>query len=97
MTVVRIYCKSKNVAQSGKGGKTGEWVIETERTSSQHPEPLMGWTASGDTLNQLAIRFPNQEKAVAYAKAQGWDYSLSNETKSQVKPRNYGDNFVYKE
>jgi Fe2+ or Zn2+ uptake regulation protein len=36
-----------------------------------------------------------QEKAVAYAQAQGWTFSLDTEHDRIVRPRNYADNFRY--
>jgi hypothetical protein len=96
MKNVRIYAQSKSSMQSG-AAKTGVWIIESERTSQQSPEPLMGWTQSGDTLNQIKIEFPSQDKAEAFAKSQGWRYTVTKQNKRVVKPRNYGDNFVYKE
>ncbi len=76
---------------------TGEWVIEPERPSSQKPEPLMGWTQSGDTMNQIQLEFPTREKAEAFAKSKGWRYTIAKQNMRKVKPRNYGDNFVYRE
>ena len=92
---VRIYCRSKSPTQSGRD-KTGEWILEAERPTSQSPEPIMGWTQSGDTMNQIKMEFPSRQKAEAFAKAQGWRYTSSQVNIRRIKPRNYGDNFVYK-
>ena len=90
----RIYRPSKNTMQSGLA-KTKGWVLEYENETKRGPEPLMGWTASGDTLNQVKLRFPTQEQAVAYAQEQGWAYTLDTAHERIVKPRNYVDNFRY--
>ena len=50
MKHVRIFSQSKETSQSGRAND-GKWILQVERTSSQNPEPLMGWTQSGDTLN----------------------------------------------
>jgi hypothetical protein len=91
---VRIYRPSKNTMQSGLA-KTKGWVLERELQSRRGPEPLMGWTASGDTDNQVKLRFPTQEQAIAYAQEQGWSYTLDTAHERIVKPRNYVDNFRY--
>ena len=31
----------------------------------------MGWIASGDTLNQVRLKFPTKEEAIAYRRPQG--------------------------
>lgn len=80
--------------QSGRG-KAGKWLLEYETTSKRSPEPLMGWTASEDTLNQVQIKFDTQEQAVAFAEQKGWDYVVAKESQRKVTPRNYGDNFKY--
>jgi len=91
---VRIYRPSKNTMQSGLG-KTKIWLLEYERESTIGPEPLMGWTASGDTNNQVRLKFPSAEQAVAYAQEKGWEYSLDPAHERIVRPRNYVDNFRY--
>ena len=91
---VKIYKPSTSVMQSGRG-KTQYWVLEYETTTPRAPERLMGWTASGDTLNQVQMRFESAEKAVAFAKEKGWTYDVLPEHERRVKPRNYGDNFRY--
>ena len=80
--------------QSGRG-KTGLWVIEYETISKRVPEPLMGWTSSEDTLNEVLLKFETREEAVAFAKKKGWDYSVARDHERKVTPRNYGDNFRY--
>lgn len=93
MKHVRIYCKSRETSQSGLG-TAGTWILEPVRPSQQSPEPLMGWTQSGDTLNQVKMEFPTQAKAEAFAKAQGWRYTSGKQNIRKVKPRNYGQGFV---
>jgi len=93
MKHVHIYSKSKETSQSGHSN-SGHWVVEAVRTSNQSPEPLMGWTQTSDTMNQIKMEFPTRIKAEAFAKAQGWRYTISDDNKRKVKPRNYGDNFV---
>jgi len=92
---VRIYKPSKNTMQSGLARANKGWVLEYEAETRRGPEPLMGWTASGDTNNQVSLTFPTQEQAIAYATAQGWEYTTAPAHDRIVRPRNYVDNFRY--
>ncbi len=91
---VRIFEQSKPATQSGRA-TAGKWILEYEPPTRREPESLMGWTASGDTLNQVRLNFKNAEEAVAFAKGKGWTCSVHPSRKRKVKPRNYGDNFKY--
>lgn len=90
----RIYKPSKTAMQSGRA-KTHEWVLEFEPEEAREIEPLMGWTASGDTKGQLHLHFETKEDAIAYAKRNGIPYQLfePRERKAQIKP--YADNFKF--
>ncbi len=94
MIKARIYKPSKNTMQSGRG-KTKAWVLEYENNTARTPEQLMGWVSSGDTMNQVKLRFESQEDAIKFAKSKGLDYKVAEAQKRKVNPRNYGDNFKY--
>jgi|SRR4051794_4397061 len=89
---VRIYQPSKTPMQSGRG-KTHDWLLEYEIETPRRPEPLMGWISSGDTLNQVRLKFETKEDAIAFAERKGWDYSVQEAHARRVRPRNYADNF----
>ena len=91
---VKIYKPSKSAMQSGRAIRDS-WVLEYETKSSRQAEPLMGWTASSDTLNQVRLKFKSCDDAVSFAKENGWEYTVLPEHNRRVKPRNYGDNFKY--
>lgn len=91
---VRIYQPSKTTMQSGRA-KTGKWALEAEIETPRRPEPLMGWIASGDTLNQIRLQFDSREEAIAFAERKGWQYSVQDAMQRRVRPRNYADNFRY--
>lgn len=80
--------------QSGRA-KTKSWVLELDRAEYIGPENLMGWTQSGDTNNQISLKFDSLDKAVAYADEKGLEYVINPETVRKTRPRNYGDNFKY--
>lgn len=91
---VRIYQQSKNAMQSGRG-KDGNWILEYETETPRRPEPLMGWTSSGDTLNQVKLNFHSAQDAIAFAEKKGWTYTVQQQHMRTVRPRNYADNFRY--
>ena len=71
---VRIHQPAQQSMQRGHSG-AGLWLIEHEPASRRYPEPLMGWTASGDTLNQVKLNFATLEEAKQFAEKKGWEYS----------------------
>lgn len=91
---VIIYSPAKSTMQSGLARNDG-WLIEPELATARFPEGLMGWTACGDTLNQIKLKFPTLEEAVKFAESKGWTYVVSPQHFRKVKPRNYVDNFRY--
>ena len=91
---VRIYQPSKTAMQSGRAG-THRWVLEYELETPRVPEPLMGWVSSGDTLNQVRLRFPTREEAERFARENGWDYQVEEPHARRVRPQSYVDNLRY--
>ena len=91
---VRIFQRTRNVMQSGRA-TTDLWICEPEIETPRRPDPLMGWISAGDTLGQVAMRFPTKEEAIAFAEKNGWDYSVDLPKPRRVRPRNYADNFRY--
>ena len=91
---VKIYSPSKSAMQSGLAKADG-WVVEYELATARRPETLMGWTSSGDTLNQVKLKFSSQSDAIKFAESKGWAYTVLPHHERRVKPRNYVDNFKY--
>lgn len=92
----RIYKPARNAMQSGRAGNSAEWVLEYELETPRKPEPLMGWTSSADTLNQVRMKFDSRDAAIAFAEQKGMEYSFQPEHQRKVKPRSYLDNFKYR-
>lgn len=92
---VKIYKPAKNAMQSGERN-TKQWLLEFEYADTKFVEPLMGWTGSGDTLQQLKIRFVSKEKAVQYAESKGYEYTVTEPKKRKPIKKSYADNFAYK-
>lgn len=93
---VKILKPAKNAMQSGRAGSAAKWVLEYELETPRRPEPLMGWTAANDTLNQVRMKFASKEAAVAFAESEGWEYEVSEPHSRKVRPQNYIDNFKYR-
>ena len=90
----RIYKPAKSATQSGLG-RTKLWHLEFDQESPREIEPLMGWTASGDTRQQLRLRFDTKEEAVAYAEREGIAYRIEAPTESRRRTMSYSDNFKF--
>jgi hypothetical protein len=90
---VRIYKPAKTAMQSGQGN-TKEWVLEAEPTPKVL-DPLMGWTGSRDTMQQVKLQFATLEEAKAYAEKNGWRYTVEMPRPRHVRPKAYADNFAY--
>ena len=91
----RIYRKAKTAMQSGRVGTAG-WVLEFPRHDRAIPDRLMGWQSSGDTLRTVHLHFPSAEEAVAYAEANGLDYTVMRTAGRRPRRRAYADNFDYR-
>lgn len=91
----RIYKPPRTAMQSG-WAKTKQWVLEFEPAEKRVADPLMGWIGSGDMLsNQVRLRFPTREAAVAYAEANGIAYDIGPPAQRVLRPRAYADNFAF--
>jgi NADH dehydrogenase len=76
--------------------QTRNWVLEFTRDTPREIDPLMGWTSSSDTQQQVRLRFPSKEAALEYAEEHGID-AVVNEPKTRranVRARGYGENFA---
>lgn len=90
----RIYRPSPNAMQSGKG-KSKQWVLVHEPATPREIEPLMGYTASGDTRTQVRLAFDTLEAAEAYAQKNSIAYSVQPAHDTTVKRSSYPDNFRF--
>ncbi|MBA3837667.1 MAG: ETC complex I subunit [Sphingomonas sp.] len=92
MTTARIFQTPKNAMQSGRA-RTQEWVLEFEPAEAKQPDPLTGWAGSGDTRQQVRLRFASVDAAVAYATREGIDYAVIPAPARTLKLQAYADNF----
>jgi hypothetical protein len=94
MPTARIYIPARTAMQSGTA-KTRSWVLEFEQTQAKMVEPLMGWTASGDTRQQVRLQFDTREEAVAYCEHNGIPYQVIEPNPPKRRIIAYADNFAY--
>ena len=90
----RIYRPSKTAMQSGKA-KTERWLLEFEGQSPREIEPLMGWTSSGDTRQQVRLWFDTQDEAIAFARREGIPYAVEEPKEARRTGLSYSDNFRF--
>jgi hypothetical protein len=90
----RIYRPSKTAMQSGKA-KTGDWILEFEPEAARKIEPLMGYTSSTDTKQQVKLRFPSAEAAVAYCERNGIPHLVQQPHDAKRRRASYSDNFAF--
>jgi len=68
--------------------------LEMEPRERREPDALIGWVGSGDTEQQLVMRFPTKEAAIAYAKREGLDFTVDDPHERRIKPKSYAENFI---
>ena len=78
--------------QSGRG-KLKKWVLEYE-TKDPSINPLMGWEASTDTLEEVILKFSTKEQAVEYAENNNISYTVTEPKKREFVIKSYADNFL---
>src|SRR5262245_44700881 len=71
----KIYRPARTAMQSGTG-KTRMWLLEFEPETPRSVEPLMGWTSTVETRQQVKLWFETKEEAIAYAGRNGIAYRL---------------------
>lgn len=78
--------------QSGKA-RTSDWLLEFEASEAKRPDPLMGWAGSGDTQQQVVLKFETCDDAQAYAARYGIDAHVIPTPVRKLKLQSYADNF----
>ena len=91
--VARIFQPAKTATSSGRA-KTHHWVLEMEPRSRKEADALMGWVGSDDTEQQVQLRFPDLDSAIAFAKRKGIEYRVHLPHERIVRPKAYAENFI---
>lgn len=92
--LARIYQPARTSMQSGMAN-TKRWVLEFEAETARKIDPLMGWTSSFDTREQVSLQFDTQEEAVAYAEKHAIAYQIFEPKKRKTQIKAYADNFKH--
>ena len=93
MADARIFSPARTAQQSGRA-KTHVWLLEMEPRSRRNADRLIGWLGSDDTEQQLSLKFPTKDAAIAYAERRGLTYQVFEPQQRLVKPKAYSDNFT---
>jgi ETC complex I subunit conserved region len=91
---VRIYQPARNAMQSGKG-RTKYWTLQYLEPVKRDADPLMGWTSSDNTRQQVTLKFDTKEEAIAYAQREGFAYVVDEPKPQRLQVKAYADNFRY--
>jgi len=91
----RIFKPAKNAMQSGKA-KTREWQLDYEPEQPRASEPRRGWTSSSDMKQQVTLRFPTKEEAIAYCERKGIAYQVIEPKEAVKRQVAYADNFAFR-
>ena len=88
-----IYSPTKSSMQSGMRN-TNHWKIKFDNDGSRYTEPLMGWTASRDMLQEVQLKFDSKEEAIAFANKNNIQYEILEPKFKKSLPKAYADNFT---
>lgn len=88
----RIYKHPQNAMQSGQV-LNDQWILEFAPTEAKKADPLMGWAGSGDTQQQVVLKFESSDAAIAYAVKNGIEADLRAVPTKKLKLQAYADNF----
>ncbi|MDX1483964.1 MAG: ETC complex I subunit [Alphaproteobacteria bacterium] len=94
MPKARIYQPCRTAMQQGRA-KTKHWLLEFEPAKPRSIDPLMGWTSSADTRQQLRMYFDSKEEAVAFAERNGLDYRVVEPKARRPRKKSYAENFRF--
>ncbi len=94
--VAKIFKPAKSAMQSGVAN-TNYWIMELGYSMAKTIDPLMGWTGSKDTREQIQIKFDTEQAAVNFAKDHGIAFTVQkpNLRKHIVRENGYGENFKF--
>ena len=90
----RIYRPAKTAMQSGTG-KTDRWLLEFPSDTPITIDPLMGWSGSSDTRQQVKLWFDTRDEEIAYAARQGIAAQVEEPQTAKRRMISYSDNFKF--
>ncbi|TVR08558.1 MAG: ETC complex I subunit [Salinarimonadaceae bacterium] len=90
----RIFKPARGATSSGTA-RTKSWMLVFDQTAPRGIDPLMGWTSSVDTRQQVRMSFDTREEAVAYCERNGIPYRVEEPKVPKRRLMAYSDNFKY--
>ncbi len=91
--IALIFKPARTAMQSGTA-KTKEWMLRYEPQEPATIDPLMGWTSSGDMLQQVELQFDTKDEAIAYCERNGIPYEVFESAPAKRQRIAYSDNFA---
>jgi len=88
-----VYQPSRTAMQSGSQ-QTRYWRLDFD-IQEKWENPLMGWTSSADSVQEIQLKFETVGDAVDFATSQGWNVRIDAPHVAQFKKKTYADNFIY--
>jgi hypothetical protein len=73
--VAVIRPNERSVVSGGRARAKG-WSLTFKPRSAPRIEPLMGWTETTDTLQQVRLPFPTAESAIRYCRRHGLPFEV---------------------
>lgn len=89
---VCIFQPSKSSTQSGIK-KTSLWKISSIKTDNRFIEPIMHWTSSDTTINQIDLNFSTKEQAIEFAQNKNWKFEVIEPNLKKISKKTYAENF----
>jgi NADH dehydrogenase (ubiquinone) Fe-S protein 4 len=91
---VNIYFPAKTASQHGLSGR--KWKAEFTHTGDKWQNPLMGWTSSNNTEQQINVimSFESKQEAIDWCEAQGVEYDVHEPLSKKKRVKSYADNFA---
>jgi hypothetical protein len=93
MVKARIYQPDKTAMQSGKAKDA--WLFEFAPEKPFFIDNLMGWNGMTDMPQEIRLKFPTKEAAVAYAERQRIPYEVELPNSRHKVRKAYADNFKF--
>ena len=89
-----IFKPTKSSMQSGTNN-SNYWLLTFQHDGSRSIEPIMGWTSSTDTMQEVNMKFSSKEKAIDFALINELNYEVIEPQQKKPIIRPYASNFKY--
>lgn len=95
MSAVKVSIQkiTKSSTQSGRANSK-KWSVKINNPGKRYLDPLMGWTSSADTTQQISMQFNDLDSAIRYVKSNYKNYEITMPNEKIITPKSYADNFL---